>query len=170
MGAKVNTGIGVVWTTEMGRIVRSAGEISNISFYSNNNSTATSARMAIRLDVSGVETWFVTEQTFIRNSSTAGDSTNFAANGELESFSFVTDAASWRSLTFVPGSSLVLGTTLVTDLPQGDLTAAGIYFNSTSTDGRTIRYDNFVIETVPEASSSLMIMLGLLGLAQTRRR
>lgn len=175
-GAKtgLTTGAGLYWTTEIGTVAPTS--ITSIQFFSNNASTADILRVAIRIDNgtpgnSADDTWYATNTAFQRNSSTAGSSTNWVANGELETFAFTSAAASWRDLTFVPGSSLSIATSArLSDLPAGNINAVGI-FGSGSANGNiagVIRFDEFTV--VPEPSGVGAALLAATGLLIRRRR
>jgi hypothetical protein len=166
-GASASSGA-LWWTQEFTPIPQSG--VNSIEFYSNNSTTGDVYRIAIRLDnntpgVSADDFWVATNSTYNRNSSTAGSSGNWVANGELESFAYSTAAAQWRDLTFVSGTSLsVAGTARVLDLPAGNINAAGLYgFGSSG-----FRFDQFAI--VPEPTSAAILGACAMGLLATRRR
>lgn len=166
IGARVaSSEIGIAWTAEFAPIDLSV--VAGISYYSNNNETSDLSRIAIQIDTGVGTAWYVTNQTFGRDSATAGNGSNFGANAEIESIVFANAAGAWRVLNFTPGTGLALGAETTSVLPSGNLVGVGI-FNETSAG--TLRFDNFQIETVPEMSSALALAVGLGGFAWSRRR
>jgi len=166
IGARIGLSeIGMAWTPGFTPVP--LADLVSLSFQSNNNLTTDFSRITIGIDVGGSIQWFATLQTFGRDSAIAGTSSNFGTNGELESLSFTTAASAWRSVTFVPGSSLALGATSVSSLPSGTLAAVGIL---TENNAETMRFDQFRIEAVPEPSAVVAVVPGLLLMGGRRRR
>jgi hypothetical protein len=160
--AKANTSpIGMAWTSEFAPFDRSLNEISTLSFISNNNNSAGTMRFAVRIE----STWYVTNQVFTHAG--GGGQTSWATKGELEQFNFTSQASAWRTLDFVVNSSLAVGSPLSSDLPAGNLTAAGILIEN-NTD--IVRYDDFQIIQIPEPTLPLLGGLGLIGFSLLRRR
>jgi hypothetical protein len=154
------------WTTEPGLIA--LGLVETVSFYANNTSSSSSFRVAIRLDNgtsddTSDDFWVVSSQAF--NSSTEGSSGNWIANGKLETLVFSSAASSWRNLTFVEDSSLVLGAERSVDLPTGNITAFGLWAS-----GGTVRFDDFSIALVPEPGRGMLALGALVGVVFRRRR
>jgi len=73
-------------------------------------------------------------------------------------------------LTFVPGTSLVLGSTLTSPLPGDNITAFGLYSDQEAGGGNaTRRVDTYQIDTVPEPSSVVLVLSGVGVLMSLRR-
>lgn len=162
-GAKANTGsVGIAWTTEFAPINMSLTEITSLSFRSNNNNASDVMRFAVRID----SQWYVTTQAFTH---AGGGIYNDWSGAENEVFNFTTNAASWQLLNFTTGTggTLSTGAVLSSALPTGTLSAAGIYLESNT---GVVRYDDFTINVVPEASASALVVAGLAGIAFRRRR
>jgi hypothetical protein len=158
---------GLFWTNEFGTLTRSS--VVSISFYLNNTNTTPTARVAVRLDNNtpgntADDTWYATDTTY---TSTGGSSGNWTTNGQQKTFLFTDAAASWRDMTFVPGTSLsVSGTARTSDLPVGDINGTGIFFS-----GSGFRLDTFQVSDTPEPSSAFIVAAaGLLALQRRRRR
>lgn len=156
-----NSPIGLAWTNEFAAFDRSVEEITTLSFVSNNNNNVGTMRFAVQIGT----TWYATNQTFTHAG--GGAASTWATTGEIETFNFTTVAAAWRMLNFTPNSTLSLGAVLSSDLPSGNLNAAGILIEG-NTD--IVRYDNFQINQVPEPSAAVLSSLSLLGLAVRRKR
>ncbi|RYD37863.1 MAG: PEP-CTERM sorting domain-containing protein [Verrucomicrobiaceae bacterium] len=160
--AKANTSpIGLAWTSEFSPFNRTENEISTLSFISNNNNTAGTMRFAVRIE----NTWFVTSQTFTHAG--GGGQSSWATKGELEQFNFTNQASAWRTLDFAVDSTLAVGSAISSDLPAGNLTAAGILIEG-NTD--IVRYDDFQIIQIPEPAAPLLGGLGLISASLFRRR
>ena len=165
IGARIGLNeIGMAWTSDFTPVP--LADLVSISFQSNNNLTTDLSRITIGIDVGGSVQWFATSQTFGRDNAIAGTSSNFGTNGELESLVFSTDASGWRTLTFVPGSSLILGAVSGSAVPSGTLAGVGIL---TETNAETMRFDQFQIEAVPEQSVVAAVIPGLLLMGWRRR-
>jgi hypothetical protein len=178
-GADQGTGSGnysLIWTTEIGSI--NLADLQTISFFSNNATTTDSVRIALRLNNNtpgdtADDFWVATNTGFIRNSTTAGSASNWVANGELESFTFNSLAATWRDLTFATGSLSLAGSARVNDLPEGSLNAIGFFISGTGTGGTNtgvVRVDQLSVEAIPEPSSWAAGFLLVSGFIALRRR
>jgi hypothetical protein len=86
--------------------------ITNISFYTKNNSSSSTERIAVQ--VGGQ--WYASTQSF----NDAGGNSVWAFN----SFTFTTNAAAWQVLNT---NTLTLGAPLASPLPDGNVQAVGVY-------------------------------------------
>ena len=137
-----------------------ATPIQDISFYAGSAANGTfgipGARIAVQIDGN----WYATAQVFA-NTVAVSSGANFNSLSQQQIFTWTTDASAWDSLTFVPGSTLVLGSALTSPLPGGNVTAFGLYSDQEPGAGNaTRRFDTYQIDTVPEPGS---IVLGLFG-------
>jgi len=147
--------------------------IGSISFYSGNTSNAfpngmPAWRIAIQMDGN----WYASDQLLVQTVqvSNAG---SFATGGQKLSLTWA--GSVWDSLTFVPGTSLVLGSAVGT-LPADPVTAFGLYSDpAVNTNGvggvATRRWDSFEIDgtVIPEPSSVALVVMGLGALVGFRR-
>jgi hypothetical protein len=139
-----------------------ANSIQDISFYSGNANGPSGIpgfRVAVQID----NNWYATSQVFA-NTVAVPAASNFSSLAQQLTFTWTTDASAWDSLTFVPGTSLVLGSTLSSPLPGDSITGFGLYSDSVSGTGATRRFDTFQIDVSPVPEPSC-VMLGLTGLA-----
>ncbi len=129
-------------------------------------STPITGRLVVEIDGQ----WYATTETFVH---TAGDST-----WAMQSFSFDRLPGTWSHLTFDVGmsqspSDIDVGSTLVSDLPSETITRFGLYFRTNYVDGwRAVRFTNVTVEAtpVPEPTTCLLLVLGLMFTASLRRR
>lgn len=137
-------------------------DITNITFRQGNSSAALGTRLIIQQGGN----WYATSATF---STAAMDLPTFqSTGGENESFTFSLTAASWQSLTIVPGTSLALGSVIGSDLlSSAPITSIG--FLTTSQTAVT-RIDEVAINGIPEPSSLLLCGIAAFGLAGRRRK
>jgi hypothetical protein len=146
----------------------SVNSIQDISFYAGsavNGSVIPGFRVAVQIDGN----WYATSQVFA-NTVSVGSAANFNSLAQQETFTWTTAASAWDSLSFTAGTSLVLGSTLVSDLPSDSITAFGLYSDAI-TGGSTRRADTFEIDAspVPEPGSVMLAMSGLGVLMGLRR-
>lgn len=146
--------------------------ISTISFYA--GSAAVSGiipgfRIAVEID----NNWYATAQVFA-NTTAIGSISGFASGAQQQTFNWTTSASAWNTLTFVPGTSLVLGSAVGSDLPSDPITAFGLYSDpvASGASAATRRWDTFEIDAVavPEPSSVALVLIGLGALAGGLRR
>ncbi|HVJ46320.1 MAG TPA: hypothetical protein VM511_08040 [Luteolibacter sp.] len=137
-------------------------DIANITFRQGNSDAALASRLIIQQGGN----WYATSSTF---GTAAMDLPTFqTSGGESESFTFSLTAASWRSLTIIPGTSLALGAVIGSDLSSSTpITSIG--FLTTSQNAVT-RIDNLAINSIPEASSLLLCGIAAFGITGRRRR
>jgi hypothetical protein len=146
-----------------------ANPIQDISFYAGsaaNGAVIPGFRIAVQIDGN----WYATSQVFA-NTVAVASAANFNTLAQQETFTWTTAASAWDSLTFVPGTSLVLGSTLGSNLPGDNVTAFGLYSDA-MTGGSTRRFDTFQIDPVPEPSSVVLVLSGvgmLMGLRRSRK-
>ncbi len=136
----------------------SAYTIQDMSFYSGNNYTASLEHFAVQIDGN----WYATVQTF-GNATAVSSAANFATQAQLDTFTWTTAASAWESLTYVPGTSLAIGSVLSSALPSDNITAFGLYSDGTGASS-TIRVDTFEIDatTVPEPGVLALVGIGML--------
>jgi hypothetical protein len=142
--------------------------INDISFYSGNNFTASLEHIVVQID--GV--WYATVQTF-GNAVAVGSASGFAANAQLDTFTWTTAASAWETLNYTPGSTLSLGSVLGSNLSGDNITAFGLYSDGTGASS-TMRADTFQIDAtpVPEPSSVALVLSGvglLMGFRRSRK-
>ena len=150
--------------------------IGSISFYSGNTSNTfpngmPGYRIAIQMDGN----WYASDQLLVQSNNTA-NAAAFATSGQKLVLNW--SGSIWDSLTFVPGTSLVLGGAVGT-LPADPVTAFGLYSDpAVNTNGvggvATRRWDSFEIDgtMIPEPSSVALVLVGfgaLLGLRRSRK-
>lgn len=153
---------GLAYTDEVATLNISTSDITSISFQSRNTNANDIFRIVIGLDTGSGTQWYATNTTFTSASGTTWGGHNF---------SFVTTGSEWRALTFTPGSSLALGSTLGSSLPAGTLTSAGLFLSGSSGGdlADVMRYDEFTINYIPEPSAAALGVLAF-GLGALGRR
>ena len=175
--ASVSTANGLLFTSGTGASLNNwiayttytvdpvATPIQDISFYAGSSANGTFGIPGFRIAVEIGGNWYASTSV-LANPIAVSSAANFhldAGSGGAQqvTFNWTTAASAWDSLTFVPGTSLVLGSTLLSDLPAGDITAFGLYSDQEAGGGNaTRRLDTFQIDPVPEPSS---VVLGLFG-------
>jgi len=162
----------IVYTTQFS-INQTIYNIGSISFYSGNTSNAfpngmPGYRIAIQMDGN----WYASDQLLVQNNNVLNAGA-FAASGQQLVLNWA--GSIWDSLTFVPGTSLVLGGAVGT-LPSDPVTAFGLYSDpAVNTNGvggiQTRRWDSFEIDgtAIPEPSSVALVVMGLGTLVGLRR-
>jgi len=149
---------------------QTATPISDISFYAGNalNSTmgiVPGERIAVQIDGN----WYVTSQVF-GNTTGVSSAANFGAQAVQVVFNWTTAASAWDSLTFVPGTSLALGSTLTSNLSGDPITAFGLYSDAQLGTPATQRFDTYQIDSpVPEPGSIGLALAGIATLWGLRR-
>jgi hypothetical protein len=152
-----------------------ANPIQDISFYAGSTVNAgviPGFRIAVQIDGN----WYASSAV-LANPVSVSSAANFhlapgSGGAQQVTFTWTTAASAWDSLTFVPGTSLVLGSTLVSDLPGDNITAFGLYSDQLTGAGSTRRFDTFQIDPVPEPSSVVLVLSGvgmLMGLRRSRK-
>jgi hypothetical protein len=152
-----------------------ANPIQDISFYAGstvNGASIPGFRIAVQIDGN----WYASSAV-LANPVSVSSAANFhnapgSGGAQQVTFNWTTAASAWDSLTFVPGTSLVLGSTLVSDLPGDNITAFGLYSDAEAGAGATRRFDTFQIDPVPEPSSVVLVLSGvglLMGLRRSRK-
>jgi hypothetical protein len=153
-----------------------ATPIQDISFYAGSAANA-GVIPGFRIAVQIGGNWYASTSV-LANPIAVTSAANFhlgAGSGGAQqvTFTWTTAASAWDSLSFTPGTSLALGSTLVSDLPAGNITAFGLYSDTvTGTGGATRRVDTFQIDPVPEPSSVVLVLSGvgmLMGLRRSRK-
>jgi hypothetical protein len=166
-----STAPAISWTSEY-TVDTSANSINSISFLLGNSATSVTTRVAVRIGGN----WYASVPTF----------TN-ATSGVYESktLTWSTAASSWRSLTndgdmtidgssvatTIAGTALSLGATLGANLPSGNITGFGLFFDGI-VNNATARYDLYQIDAtaIPEPSTyAALVGMVVLGSALIRR-
>lgn len=141
--------------------------IQQVSFYLGNNATGgviPGDRVAVEIDGN----WYVTSQVFA-NTTAVASGANFGTQSVEEVFNWTLAASAWDNLTFVPGTTLALGSTPASDLPADPITAFGLYSDGIGAVV-TSRADTFEIDsTVPEPGSVVLALFGVVTLMGLRR-
>jgi PEP-CTERM motif len=153
-----------------------ATPIQDISFYAGSSANGTFGIPGFRIAVEIGGNWYASTSV-LANPIAVTSAGNFhlgAGSGGAQqvTFNWTTAASAWDSLTFVPGTSLVLGSTLLSDLPASNITAFGVYSDAEAGTGATRRLDTYQIDTVPEPSSVVLGLFGvgvLMGLRRSRK-
>lgn len=155
----------IIWTNEFAIPLINQGG-STWSWHQGNSNTALAAEN-VRLAIQIGGSWFATSQVFT-NPDVLLD-TDFSANAATETFAFTRTAAAWRDLTFVPGTSLALGAVRGSDIPQGDITAFGLY--SDVPLASVSRFDTFEVSAIPEPTTVALFGVSIaVGVAFIVRR
>jgi hypothetical protein len=150
-----------------------ANPIQDISFYAGSTVNGTygipGARIAIQIDGN----WYASSAV-LANPVSVSSAANFhnapgSGGAQQVTFTWTTAASAWDSLTFVSGTTLALGSTLLSDLPGDNITAFGLYSDAEAGAGATRRFDTFQIDTIPEPSSVVLALFGV-GMLTSRRR
>lgn len=144
---------GLIWTETS--IDRDAAEITRFVFDVSSNNSDSLWQVALRIGGN----WYVSNQ----QEPTPGGG---GSVWEEQKLIFSTDAAEWAELTFNPTVELARGSTLAADLPDGEVTAFGLFAITQGSD--TQRFDNFKVYVVPEPAS--LALLGVGGLLMLSRR
>jgi hypothetical protein len=159
-GGTMATASWIAYTTGY-TVDTSVNSIQDISFYAGSANNAVSGIPGFRVAVQIDGNWYVTSQVFA-NTVAVGSAANFNTLAQQETFNWTTSASAWDSLTFVPGTSLVLGSTLTSDLPGGSVTGFGLYSDQEPGAGNaTRRFDTFQIDAVPEPGSVMLALFGV---------
>jgi|ERR1039458_51683 hypothetical protein len=148
-----------------------ATNIQTISFYAGSgNSGGSIPGFRIAVEIGG--NWYATAQVFA-NTTAVGSIGSFPTGAQQQIFNWTTAASAWDTLTFVPGTSLVLGSAVGSDLPSAPITAFGLYSDpvTNAAAASTRRWDTFEIDgtAVPEPSSVALVLIGFGGLLGLRR-
>jgi hypothetical protein len=170
----------LTYTTEY-TVNQSLWNVGSISFYSGNTSNNPNAfpgnnipgyRIAIQMDGN----WYVSATNMVQNNSVA-NAAGFASSGQQMVFNWTTTASAWLNLSFVPGTTLAIGSAVGSDLPTDAITAFGLYSDpSISTNGvgglGTRRWDTYEINAVavPEPGSVALVLIALGALVGGLRR
>jgi PEP-CTERM motif len=156
-------------TTSAYTIDTSAYAIQDISFYSGNNFTTSLEHFVVQIDGN----WYASTQTF-GNSAAVSSAGNFAAQAQLDTFTWTTAASAWETLNYTPGTTLTVGSVLTSPLSGDNITAFGLYSDGTGVSS-TIRADTFEIDAtpVPEPGSLALAALSgfgmMIGLRRSRK-
>ena len=151
-----------------------ANPIQDISFYAGSAANAISGIPGFRIAVQIDGNWYASTAV-LANTVAVATAGVFNTGAQKVTFNWTTDASAWDSLSFTPTvglvpGTLVLGSTLVSPLPGGNITAFGLYSDTvTGTGGATRRVDTFQIDPVPEPSSVVLVLSGVGMLISLRR-
>ena len=149
-----------------------ANPIQDISFYAGSAANGTFGIPGFRIAVQIDGNWYAST-TVLANTVAVSSAANFNTGAQQVIFNWTTAASAWDSLSFTPSSTLVLGSTLASDLPGDNVTGFGLYSDQEPGGGNaTRRFDTFQIDTVPEPSSVVLVLLGvgvLMSLRHSRK-
>jgi hypothetical protein len=142
--------------------------IQDISFYAGSaalNGVIPGFRVAVQIDGN----WYASTQV-LANSVAVASAANFSTGAQLVTLNWTTAASAWDSLSFTPGTTLVLGGALTSPLPGDPITGFGLYSDQEPGAGNaTRRFDTFQIDVVPEPGSVLLALFGVGVLTSLRR-
>jgi hypothetical protein len=142
--------------------------IQDISFYAGSTVNGTFGIPGFRIAVQIGGSWYASIAV-LANTVSVASAANFNTGAQKVTFNWTTDASAWDSLSFTPGTALVLGSTLASPLPSGSITGFGLYSDQEPGGGNaTRRFDTFQINAVPEPGSALLIVSGA-GMLMMRR-
>jgi|ERR1035437_8933238 hypothetical protein len=147
-----------------------ATPISDISFYAGSAANA-GVIPGFRIAVQIGGNWYASTAV-LANTVAVASAGNFNTLAQKLTFNWTTASNAWDSLSFTPTTTLVLGSTLGSDLPGGNVTAFGLYSDQLTGTGATRRFDTFQIDPVPEPSSVVLVLSGvgmLMGLRRSRK-
>ena len=146
-------------TTSAFTVDTTANTVNDMSFYSGNAFTASLEHFVVQIDGN----WYATVQTF-GNAAAVSSAANFAAQAQLDTFTWTTAASAWETLNYTPGTTLTLGSVLSSALPGDNITAFGLYADANPAPN-TIRADTFQIDAtptgVPEPGSVALVLSGV---------
>ena len=166
-GAQVNSINGYLFTSGTGAALTnwiayetnytvntSVYSIQDISFYCASTALAGGGTPTARVAVQMGGNWYVTSQVFSNTYSVSGGSNvhnppdgSSTSGAQRVTFTWTTAASAWNSLTFVPGSSLAMGSVLTSPLPGGNITGFGLYSDPEPNAGSaTRRFDSYEID------------------------
>ena len=152
-----------------------ATPIQDISFYAGSTVNGSFGIPWFRIAVEIGGNWYASTAAF-NNSVSVATASVFNSQAQKVTFNWTTAASAWDSLSFTPGTTLVLGSTLASPLPGGNITAFGLYSDqepgTAGPGSATRRFDTFQIDPVPEPSSVVLVLSGvglLMGLRRSRK-
>jgi hypothetical protein len=146
--------------------------IQDISFYAGSAANGTFGVPGFRIAVEIDGNWYASTAV-LGNTTGVASAANFGSQAVQVVFNWTTAASAWDSLTFVPGTSLVLGSALSSPLSSDPITAFGLYSDAepgtTGPGNATRRFDTYQIDSsVPEPGSVMLALLGVGLLAGLR--
>ena len=146
--------------------------IQDISFYAGSAANGTFGVPGFRIAVEIDGNWYASTAV-LGNTTGVSSAANFGSQAVQVMFNWTTAASAWNSLTFVPGTSLLLGSVLSSPLPSDPITAFGLYSDAepgtTGPGNATRRFDTYQIDSsVPEPGSVMLALLGVGVLAGLR--
>ena len=143
--------------------------IQDISFYAGSGANGTFGVPGFRIAVQIDGNWYASTQV-LSNSVAVASASVFNTSAQKVTFNWTTAASAWDSLSFTPGTSLVLGSTLASPLPGDNVTGFGLYSDQEPGGGSaTRRFDTYQIDSVPEPSSIVLVLSGVGVLMSFRR-
>jgi len=148
-----------------------ANQIQDISFCAGSAANGTFGIPGFRIAVQIDGNWYASTAV-LANTVAVSSAANFSTGAQKVTFNWTTAASAWDSLSFTPGTTLVLGSTLVSALPGDNITAFGLYSDQEAGAGNaTRRFDTFQIDAipVPEPSSVVLALFGVGALMSLRR-
>jgi len=136
-----------------------------ITWKQGNSDTA----IQVRLMVQSGGNWYASSTAFTNASTYTAATFSSAGNAAdvSKSFTFTTSASAWRSLTLTPGTSLILGSVIGSNLSSSSITGVGFFVSEPSLNQKA-RLDT--LEIVPEPTTIVMFGLGLAGILCLRKR
>lgn len=123
--------------TEQYTISRSGKQLYEISWYQRHSSSDGKTQAAVKVGT----TWYVYDEAFAM---TAGSTSPEQKVSLLD----MTTSGKWKTLNFVPGSSLSVGTAISGSLPSGDIVGLGLVTTDPTAVSATWRLDCFEVKTI----------------------
>lgn len=149
-----------------------ATPIQDISIFAGSAANSTFGIPGFRIAIQTDGNWYVSTAV-LANTVAVASGGNFNSQAQQVTFNWTTAASAWESLTFVPGTSLVVGSVLSSPLSGDPITGFGLYSDQEPGAGNaTRRVDTFQIDIVPEPGSVALMLLGigaLIGFRHSRK-
>lgn len=131
-------------------------EVSTISIDTIQTKTAASFQLLIHIDDGS---WYISTTSFTPKTASSWATAISEGIDYNEVLAFSTDSSAW--MTFEMSSSGITTTALTEDLSGTTITGIGWYVTSTESYNYS-RFDNLEVTSIPEASTSVFVVAGML--------